>query len=149
MPKGLFAYELLGVVLPTLPALTTAWRDMDAVHRRAYRRGLLQFVRKAHPIFKPEGAFAVITTLRNSDGMATVLEGWLHEHFLGQVERVALLDKPRTHDNMLKFKVATINAWGVERYWEPDPVLMRELNTRCPDTDVRWSQGLLLHENQH
>lgn len=142
MPSGLIAYELLGVLVPPLPGLAKPWRDLKSGERREFRKQSVSFLRNAKPIYRPDGKFAIITSLRRSDAMTEQLVSWLAKHFKDQCVRFEMLDMPRTHDNLLKFKTTCINAWGVEEYYEPDPALVRELQTRCPQTTIRWSTGL-------
>lgn len=140
------AYELEGVLAEIGKGLVKPWRDLDRTARQGYRQQQqLQFA-KAKCLRQPMGEFFVISARRAN--FETVTQRWLDKHFPGKVRSLMLLDRARTHDNILAFKVRWLKEWRITEYWEPDPRIVRELQTQCPGLVVRWSRGSVLTEKE-
>jgi len=131
------AFDLDGVLAKQPPKNPLPWRKMNGSRRREHLDWLINWYRRAPPLFSPiEQQFAVITARKCTPEVKQATEDWLKKVFPDTDWVLFMLTKPRNIDNVVAFKTDTLRIIGAQDYTEDNRKVVNALRLTCPNVRI-------------
>lgn len=130
-PK-IVAYDLDGVICP-MPKREIKYNEQHKVERDEYNRLKIEHFLNAKVLRIPVGDWIIISGRREKFRKET--EEWLKNNKL-YPKGIYLMVGSLTFDNIIKHKIKLLKEHEVERFYEDDPKLIREIRKAIPNLEI-------------
>jgi 3'-phosphoadenosine 5'-phosphosulfate sulfotransferase (PAPS reductase)/FAD synthetase len=130
-PK-IVAYDLDGVLCP-MPKREIKYNEQHKQERDEYNKLKIEHFLTTKALRKPIGDWIIISGRREK--FRTETETWLKNNNLTP-KGIYLMEGALTFENIIKHKIKLLKEHKVERFYEDDPKLIREIKKALPNLEV-------------
>lgn len=123
-PASLNGYDLDGTLVERSPRRSKPFIKQSGAERAAHDLLYREHCRSAKLIRKPTGNYVIITGRRETVRTETL--EFLRANNLNPLQ-ICFLDKSRTKQNMIEFKLRKCTELGVTAFFEDDPAIAKAL----------------------
>jgi len=132
MDKVNIAYDIDGV-LSIMCKRDKPYSKQNKFERENFEKGRVRMYGNSPLLMRPKESFYIISGRKEKYRM--ISDEWLKKNNLKVIKSFYLTGK-KTFDDISKFKISKLKELNIDRYYEDDPKLIREIKKALPNLEI-------------